>query len=136
MKYLSGETVFYIMMKAREFDVKVDPESMDRDSNASDDGCLEILEDYADDPTAAELLEALSDLNADQLHELVALVWLGRGSFSKDEWREAKQAAYDADPSAKSSPSYLMGTPMLSDFIEEGLSELGVSLEEFEVGRL
>jgi uncharacterized protein DUF3775 len=136
MKYLSGETVFYIMMKAREFDVKVEPEGMDRDSNASDDGCLEILEDYADDPTAAELLEALTDLNADQLHELVALVWLGRGSFSKDEWREAKQAAYDADPSAKSSPAYLMGTPMLSDFIEEGLSEMGVSIEEFEVGRL
>jgi len=41
-----------------------------------------------------------------------------------------------ADPSGKSTPAYLMGTPLLSDYIEEGLAELGISLEEFEIGRL
>jgi len=70
------------------------------------------------------------------LHELVALMWLGRGTYSKEEWAEAKKEAYEADPSAKSSPEYLMGTPLLSDYLEEGLSIIGVSIEEFEVGRL
>lgn len=136
MKYLAKDTVFYILMKAREFDVKVEPEGLDRESDAVDDGCLEILEDYADDPTESELREALVDLNVDQLHELVALTWLGRGSYSKEEWHEAMVQAREADPTSKSTPEYLMGTPLLSDYLEEGLSMLGISIEEFEVGRL
>jgi hypothetical protein len=136
MRYLSADSVFYIIMKAREFDVKVEPEGCDRESDAVDDGCVEILQDYADDATQAELHEALKNLNADQLHELVALTWLGRGSYSKDEFEEAYQEAANADPSAKSSPEYLMGTPLLSDYLEEGLSEMGVSITEFEIGRL
>lgn len=136
MKYLAADSVFYIIMKAREFDVKVEPEGMGRESNSSDDGCVEILEDYADDMSESELREALTNLNEDQLHELVALMWLGRGTYSKEEWSDAKKEAYEADPSAKSSPDYLMGTPLLSDFLEEGLSVMGVSIEEFEVGRL
>jgi len=136
MRYLSADSVFYIIMKAREFDVKVEPEGRDRESDAVDDGCVEILQDYADDATEAELYEALANLNADQLHELVALTWLGRGSYSKDEFGEAYAQAVEADPSAKSTPQYLMGTPLLSDYLEEGLSEMGVSIEEFEIGRL
>lgn len=136
MKYLGIDTVFYIMIKAREFDVKVAPEGLERDSNSVDDGCIEILEDYSDDATEDELREALVNLNQDQLHELLALVWLGRGSYDKTQWNEAIQVARDTDPSAISTPAYLMGTPLLSDFIEEGLAELGLSLEEFEIGRL
>ena len=33
-------------------------------------------------------------------------------------------------------PSYLIGTPKLGDYLEEGLAQLGVSLEEFELNRL
>jgi hypothetical protein len=29
---------------------------------------------------------------------------------------------------------YLVGTPLLADYLEEGLSELGFSLEDFEIG--
>jgi len=32
--------------------------------------------------------------------------------------------------------AYLLGMPQLSDFLEEGLSLLGRSCEEFEIGRL
>ena len=32
--------------------------------------------------------------------------------------------------------SYLLGMPLLADFLEEGLSMLGHSCEEFEIGRL
>jgi hypothetical protein len=31
---------------------------------------------------------------------------------------------------------YLIGTPLLADYLEQGLSQLGYSLEDFEVGRL
>jgi hypothetical protein len=32
--------------------------------------------------------------------------------------------------------SYLLGMPLVADFLEEGLSMLGRSCEEFEAGRL
>jgi hypothetical protein len=38
------------------------------------------------------------------------------------------QSAHRAD--------YLLGTPLLGDFLEEGLSMLGYSCEEFEIERL
>jgi Protein of unknown function (DUF3775) len=31
---------------------------------------------------------------------------------------------------------YLTGTPLLADYLEEGLSQLGYSLEDFEIGRI
>ena len=31
---------------------------------------------------------------------------------------------------------YLIGTPLLADYLEEGLSQLGYSLEDFEIGRM
>lgn len=136
MKYLSSETAFYIVMKAREFDVKVEPENPEHESDAIDDGCVEILEDFANDPTAQELEAALRGLNEDQLHELVALTWIGRGSFSEDEWHQAFSEARDADPNGETTPSYLMGTPLLSDFLESGLDAMGVSIAEYEKGHL
>jgi hypothetical protein len=33
-------------------------------------------------------------------------------------------------------PKYLLGTPLLGDFLEEGLSTLGYSCEEFELERV
>ena len=32
--------------------------------------------------------------------------------------------------------AYLMGEPLLSDYLEEGLSQFGFSCAEFEIGRL
>ena len=34
------------------------------------------------------------------------------------------------------SPLYLLGEPLLSDYLEEGLSQFGFSCADFEIGRL
>ena len=86
MPDISTEKVCFVIVKAREFDVKVAPEELDDGSNAADDGMQRILEDYADDPTYEELkgfLEAQSD---DELRQLVALTWIGRGDYDADDW--------------------------------------------------
>jgi Protein of unknown function (DUF3775) len=31
---------------------------------------------------------------------------------------------------------YLIGTPLLGDYLEEGLSQLGYSIEDLEIGRM
>ena len=131
---IDTEMACYLIIKAREFDVKVEPVEPNPGSNPTDSGSGEILGDYADDPTYDELVSALRSLNQDQLIEVVALTWLGRGDFSVEEWPEALAAARDV--LNRRPVEMLTGIPLLSDYLEEGLSQLGHSCEEAEIGRL
>jgi len=131
---ISPEKVCYIVVKAREFDAKdvvTDPDSA---SNASDDAMLSVLEDHRDDPVVAELRAAIGALNEDEQIDLVTLTWLGRGDGGVDDWNELRAEAVRAHN--RRTASYLLGIPLLADFLEEALSQLGISLEEFEMGHL
>lgn len=129
---ISPEKAFFIIVKAREFDEKVEPSEPDPGSNPSDDKDVEVLEDREDDPTLEELSGALSALNDDEQLDVLALVWLGRGDFSSFE--DARQEA--AAMRDKHIPRYLIGTPQLGDYLEEGLAQAGFSTEDFELNRL
>ena len=128
---ISAEKAFFIIVKAREFDEKVAPSDPEVGSNPSDDKEVDVLE-AGDDATLEELAAALTGLNEDEQLDLVGLMWLGRGDFGT--FAEARQQA--ADMTDKHIPSYLIGTPQLGDYLEEGLAILGISLELFEIGRL
>jgi hypothetical protein len=129
---ISPEDVFYIIVKAREYDGQVSPTGLEQGSNAADDGGVAILEDTPDNPTGQELRAALQSRNIDEKADLLALMWLGRGSA--DSFTEARREAASTDPAHFT--KYLMETPLLGDYLEEGLSQLGYSLAEFEAGRL
>ena len=131
---ISIEKVCYIIIKAREFDAKVDPVEPDPGSNPADDGEREVLEDYRDDPVLQELRAAINGLNDDEVIDLIALAWLGRGDYDKSEWQEARKLATERH--RHRSAAYLIGIPTLGDYIEEGLSILGFSCEDFEIDRL
>ena len=128
------ETLSYIVAKAREFDAEVPPVDEDPGSNPSDDMDRDVLEDTADNPTLQELIDAIESLNEPQKIELLTLVWLGRGDFTKDEWRDALRQARDVHD--RKETDYLVGTPLLADYIEEGVALLGLSLEEFTLGHM
>jgi hypothetical protein len=130
---INHDTLAFIIVKAREFDAKVEPVEPDPGSNAADDAEREILEDYADDATFAELREAIEDLNEDEIIDLIAVAWIGRGDFDRDEWEEARSLARERHRGR--SASYLLGMPALGDYLEEGLAELGITGIEPE-GRL
>jgi hypothetical protein len=83
------DKVSFIILKAREYDVKESDADPDSGSNAIDDGQTDVLLDTADDPVREELLGAIRGLNDDERIRLVALAWLGRGTFGLDEWKEA-----------------------------------------------
>jgi Protein of unknown function (DUF3775) len=131
---ISTETVCFVIVKAREFDVKVAPEELDEGSNPTDDDMQRILEDYADDPTYEELRSFLAAQSDDDLKELVALTWIGRGDYGADDWDEVLNEVPDVRE--RHTVAYLLGTPLLADYLEEGLSQFGLSCEEFELGRL
>lgn len=126
--------VWYIIVKAREFDVKVDPVGPHEGSDEVDDQNREILEDYPDDPTFQELRDAIDGLNEEEAYNLVALMWVGRGTFTTDEWGDAiSEAAREA---TNATSEYLLGTPLLGDYLEEGMSQLGYSMDKETLAHL
>jgi hypothetical protein len=130
---IDPDKVCYLITLARQFQVKVEPAVADPGSNMTDDGFREILEDRADDPVVIEMRQFLTDLNVEEYCNLLALMWVGRGDFDAEIWDEALAEA-EALRSERG-PDYLIGTPLLSDHLEEGLEELGYSCDETD-GRL
>jgi hypothetical protein len=75
----------------------------------------------------------VSGLNEDEQLDVLALMWVGRGDFASfDEARAEASDMSDKHIALR----YLIGTPGLGDHLEEGLAQLGVSLEEFGINRL
>jgi hypothetical protein len=127
------EKLAYIVEKAREYDAAVpaDPDA-EAGSDAADDDERQILLDTPDNPTEQELRDAIDGLNIDEREELLALLWLGRGDYDAQSWREALQQARDTRTTTEA--DYLLGTPLLGDYLEEGVEALGLSLEDFDRG--
>jgi len=93
-----------------------------------------VLEEHADDPVVEELTSLINSLSEDEQIDLVALMWLGRDDYSASDWSDVREEAARAHN--ERTAEYLIGTPLLGDFLEEGLSKLGYSCEEFEINRL
>ncbi len=131
---ISTDKVCYIIVKAREFDVKVEPLEPDPGSNPSDDAEGAILEDYADDPTLLELRQAIRDLNDDEVVDLIAIAWVGRGDFDRNDFDSARALAMERH--RRNSAPYLTGMPSLGDYLDDGLAELGHSCDDTEIAHL
>jgi len=77
-----------------------------------------------------ELRAFLENLNEDELASLVAIMWIGRESFDADDLEEAIATA-KAEATTPTA-DYLLGTPHLSDHLENGLDALGLSASDEE----
>ena len=126
---ISPDSAFAILLKAREFDSKVTQTDPDSGSNASDDNSVDALEFGPFDDTQHELVSAIHDLNDDELRDLIALIWLGRGDFNLGEWNEARRAAGDIGRDRV--PRYVSEIPLVSDYLQDGLSQFDQSIEDY-----
>lgn len=131
---INPEKVVAIIEKARMFDAKEEVSDPDSGSNATDDGMRDILEDFADDPTRQELLALIRNLDVDEQVDLVALAWLGRGTYERSGWKDAIDQARAAHNTHTA--EYLMGLPMLGDYLEEGLAAFEGESEAVSVRRI
>ncbi len=130
MPEINPAKVCFIIEKARELfseDVDASPDA----SNPSDDGERIILTGAAGNAFRRELVEFIRDLDVDEQAALVALVWIGRGDFEADDWKSAVAAAGERreGPTWK----YLIGIPLLPDYLEDALSAFGRSCEDYEL---
>jgi hypothetical protein len=120
---ISIEKIRDIVLLAREFDFAEFPDDPDPGSEPDAVADPETILDDGEDPTEAELHEMIDDLNVDELIDLIALVWVGRGDFDRAEWQEARGLARERQE--KKASDYLLGMPTLSDYLEDGLATLG-----------
>jgi hypothetical protein len=131
---ISSESVCFIIVKAREFDAQDVVTDPDSGSNAADDGVASVLEAHSDDLTQKELVAFITALSEEEQADLVALLWLGRGDGTMEDWGDLRDEAQRQHNSRTA--AYLLGEPLLSDHLEEGLSQFGFTCEDFEIGRL
>ena len=133
MLQIAPEKVAHVIVRAREFDVKVAPWD-DHASGEREDEVESILEDTPGDSTSDELKAFIDGLNADEQVSLVALMWIGRGTYESDELDDAMATARSERVNKTS--AYLLGVPLLADYLEEGLQKLDYSVEDSESGIL
>ncbi len=134
MPSINPETVCYVIVKARAYEAKEEVIEPDPGSNPADDSMIEVLEAYPDDPVFDELKAFIEGLTEDAQVELVALTWVGRGDHGREEWEEAVALARQRHN--ERTADYLLGMPLLPDYLEEGLAQFGLSCEDFEFGHL
>jgi hypothetical protein len=125
---VSAEKVCFVIAKAREFDAKDELTDPDDASNATDDAMISVLEDHRDDPVVQEIAAVIHAMSFDEQIDLVTLAWLGRGDGSLEDWNELRAEAARAHNNRTA--SYLLGMPLLGDYLEEALAEFGISCEE------
>jgi hypothetical protein len=119
------EKVCFVIIKAREFDGKDVATDIDSGSNATDDDMRDVLEDLPGDATQQELAGFIEGMTDDERIDLVTLMWLGRDDSSLDEWRTLREEAQRAG--TESTSRYLLGTPLLADYLEAGLAKFDLS---------
>jgi hypothetical protein len=133
---ISPEKVCFVIVKAREFDAKDVVTDPDEGSNPSDDDMIAVLEDHGDDPVEEELTSFISDMSEDEQIDLVTLAWLGRDDNTLDDWSTLREEATRAHSTRTThTANYLLGIPLLGDYLEEGLSMFGHACSNFEINR-
>ncbi|WP_156678856.1 DUF3775 domain-containing protein [Sphingomonas profundi] len=125
---VSLETVCRLIVRARELEAQVPAIETDEEADPtdSDDG-MAVLEDEANESIEAEMMAALDDLADDQIAEILALAWVGRGTYDASEWEDALEEANDAD--AEDPIDQLLDMPMLAGYLDAGLAAFDLSCE-------
>lgn len=126
MQAITSRKVAHIAIRARELDAKVGRWDGPGDTHDADT----ILESRRGDATESELRSFIDRLNDDEQAELVAITWIGRGTFEPEEIAEAIDTA--RAEATTPTADYLLGIPLLADYLEDGLEKLGIDPSEVE----
>ena len=124
---LDPQKVCFLIVKIRAFDVQVEP-NLGGGSDATDDNFVAVFDNEHDPSVVSEARGVIEAMNVDEQRELIALMLVGRGDYAKEEWADAMRVA-GSHPEPTTS-DYLLGDPLVSDSLEEGLSLFGFSCNE------
>lgn len=119
---INPEIIRFVINTAREFQTECDNVTQDDQVNPLEEE-FDISSNSSTEHTVNVFDVVINDLEPDQQQCIVALMWLGRGDFSIDEWPDAINEA--RDHWSNHTASYLISTPMVADYLAEGLAMHG-----------
>ncbi len=127
------ETLCRLIIHARELEAQVPAQDPDEDPDNVDDiddedgEAMSVLQDELNDSVEEEVQAVLDDLADDQLAEVLALAWVGRGTYDASEWDEAFDEANEMDAGERMDE--LNDMPLLAGYLDAGLAAFDYSCE-------
>jgi hypothetical protein len=116
----------YESQTASDYDRGEDPDNIDDESV----GTLSVLEDDVNTSVEEELIAVFEDLGEDQLAEVIALCWVGSGTYEANDWDEAMEEAQSlVAEGTEGAIEELMEQPMLASVLEAGLAAFDLSCD-------
>lgn len=127
------DTLCRIMLRAREYEAQT-PTDYDEGEDAenvdgNDGEALSVLDDEINDGIEEELRSAFEDLGEDQLAEVLALCWVGQGTYEASEWDEAMEEAMSEVGATHGAIDELLDMPMLASVLEAGLAAFDLNCD-------
>ena len=119
MPEIHADTVAEVILLAREMSESASVGAEDGISGKSGSSVAE-----------REFRQFVAGLTEDEKLDLVVLYWIGRDSFSAEEYEEALETA--RSEALNRTEDYLVDVPLLADYLESGLEAMGISAAEAE----
>lgn len=94
----------------------------DLGGNATDDEVTATLQETEGDLSRNEITQEIESMNDEQQDALVALFWIGRGDAEPAAWEQTKALARQQHEGLVS--RYLLGRPMVGEYLTEGLEKM------------
>jgi hypothetical protein len=127
------DSICRLIIRAKELEAQVPAADPEQEADNVDDlddedgAALSVLEDELNDSVEEEVQAMLDDLADDQLAEVVALAWVGRGTYDVSEWDEALAEAAELDTEERIDE--LTDMPLLGGHLEAGLAAFDYSCD-------
>ena len=125
---VSLDTLCRLIVRARELEAQVPAIENDDENDPTDsDDPLAVLEDEANEVVEDEVRTLLEDLPEDEAAEVLALAWIGRGTYDASEWDDAVEAANEDDNDGV--VDQLLDMPMLAGYLDAGLAAFDINCD-------
>jgi uncharacterized protein DUF3775 len=125
---LNPETVCRLIALAREFHAQEEVVFPEVAGNPSGDWAMQTLAAHSDDLTFQEFRSIVQDLETGQQQLVVALLWLGRGDYTMDDWDDLLELA--RTEWTPDTAEYLIVHPLMVEYLTEGLDLFGYRCDE------
>ena len=121
------ESVCRLIIRARELEAQVPAIEADGEDDPTDtDDPMAVLEDEANVAIEDEVRTFLDDMADDEIADVLALAWIGRGTYDASEWEDAQEEALNSE---EDPVDLLLDLPLLAAYLEAGLSAFDLSCE-------
>lgn len=122
---ISTETLCRLVQRARELEAQVPAIETDDEADPQDsDDPYAVIEDEANVAVEEEVRALLEEIPEDELAEVLALAFIGRGSFEASEWDDALEEASTGD--AEDIIAQLNDMPMLAAYLDAGMAAFDI----------